>query len=289
MLVRESLRTGQWVNPVMIARAAAAAANPIDPPRAQFIYPRELVHGVSFRNFAIVAEKMKWEAPALASKFPGLGGESFFKRVLDGGDCVIPYMSVIRAYVRAYQELLESNRLRPCPCACGSPCLAREAYAHGGECRAIHESDTDRDFARAAASGTASIRTGYNRPATEPFGSASTPRSTGYTRKGSNASFGKMTVEKPAQTLGDFSIVGSPKRSDIAFFGVRDFTGKQFGNLTADRRDGTGWSCRCRVPRCRRVVTVSRDDLISGKTVDCGAHQQVDDDQQVDAHHQVDA
>lgn len=77
------------------------------------------------------------------------------------------------------------------------------------------------------------------------------------------------TLESPPRENGQ---IESAQRHAGALFNVRDLTGKSFADLTAFRREGSGWSCRCRRAGCDRTIVVSRADLLSGAVVNCGEH-----------------
>ncbi len=73
-----------------------------------------------------------------------------------------------------------------------------------------------------------------------------------------------LSAEKAPETL-------EPTARENGTIG-RDLTGKSFADLTPFRREGSGWSCRCRRAGCDRTIVVSRADLLSGTVVNCGEH-----------------
>jgi hypothetical protein len=97
---------------------------------------RELVDGITFRQFAAMAELMHWTVEELVTEFRGIaGGEttsSFCSRVLRGDpdwNVVIPYRRMILKYVRAVHHLIADGKIRACACGCGSPVVGRDRLA----------------------------------------------------------------------------------------------------------------------------------------------------------------
>lgn len=76
------------------------------------------------------------------------------------------------------------------------------------------------------------------------------------------------TLESPPRENGQIESAQRP----AGLFNVRDLTGKSFADLTPVRREGSGWSCRCRRAGCDRTIVVSREGLLSGAVVNCGEH-----------------
>ncbi len=104
---------------------------------------RELVEGVTFRQFAAMAKRMGWTAEELGAEFRGVAENepavSYFARVLRGDpdwNVVIPFRSVIAKYVRAAANLIADGRLRACACGCGSPVFGRDRLAWP-DCKAL--------------------------------------------------------------------------------------------------------------------------------------------------------
>ena len=102
---------------------------------------RQLVDGVTFRQFAAMAKRMGWTAEELAAEFRGIAENepavSYFVRVLRGDpgwDVVIPFRSVIAKYVRAAANLIADDRA--CACGCGSPVFGRDRLAWP-DCKAL--------------------------------------------------------------------------------------------------------------------------------------------------------
>jgi len=116
--------------------------------------PREMVLGVSFRDFAALARKKLWTGEYLAREFKGaIEGEpasSFFGRVLGGDpspDVVIPYLRIIRAYLTAVSELIADRRLRVCACGCGSPVFGKNQTAREGCAKVARKRPSEGDSA----------------------------------------------------------------------------------------------------------------------------------------------
>lgn len=97
---------------------------------------RELLEGVTYRQFAAMAKLMDWTAEDLGAEFRGITeGEPaahYFARVLRGDpdwSVVIASRSIIGKYLRAAHHLFVDGRLRACACGCGSAVFGRDRLA----------------------------------------------------------------------------------------------------------------------------------------------------------------
>ena len=104
---------------------------------------RELIDGVTFREFVDLAKKNGWTIDDLAREFRGGFGGSpgdpgfetsrhYFARIFDGDPSlksVIVYRTVVEKYFRAVRYSTIGDHVRRCACSCGHPVWGRKQTA----------------------------------------------------------------------------------------------------------------------------------------------------------------
>lgn len=89
---------------------------------------KEYSVGVTYRDFAALAEIADWSVSDLAAEFAGINAPTepataYFARVSKGDpewDSVIPFRRLITKYLRMTEILIREKKLRICPCGCGA-------------------------------------------------------------------------------------------------------------------------------------------------------------------------
>jgi hypothetical protein len=82
--------------------------------------------GVTHRDFCTVWKLMGWDMETLCEEQRGINApeettHTYFTRIKQGGDTVIPFKAFTDRYLKTVAFLIKAGKLKGCECGCGTP------------------------------------------------------------------------------------------------------------------------------------------------------------------------